>query len=246
MLGAEILSLVLAWGIGNWLRLTRPQMGSFILVSGFGSSALLGYALIGQVFPDNINAMTEAVVITELGVGPALFTLGTMIALYYGSAEIDTRGRVMAVLSFFKSPIFFSVVAGILWALLDIFVEGDLLTPLFNSFDILASANTFLVALTVGVVLKFSQFRAVMVMAASACLIKLVLKPVMVWAPTLFLSLQGWQGQVLVLEAAMPSALLTVVLANTYGCDAKRASKLVFATTVVSMVTLVLMFRLLA
>ena len=42
----------------------------------------------------------------------------------------------------------------------------------------------------------------------------------------------------------MDSALLTVVLGNTYGCDAKLALKLVFATTGVSMVTLVLMFHL--
>jgi malate permease and related proteins len=245
MLGAELLSLLIAWKVGNALRLTRPQQGSFMLVSGFGSSALLGYALIEQIFPGNINAMTEAVVITELGVGPALFTLGTMIALYYGSAEVDTQGRIKAVLSFFKSPICFSVVTGIVWALSGIPVTGMVLTPFFKCFEILASANTFLVALTVGVILRFSGIRTVAVMAACVCLIKLVLKPILVWGPTNFLSLQEWQVQILVLEAAMPSALLTVVLANTYGCDAKLASKLVFATTVVSMATLILMFRLL-
>ena len=245
MLGAELLAVLLAWKVGHLFGLNRPQQGSFMLVSGFGSSALLGYALIGQVFPGNINAMTEAVVVTELGVGPALFTLGTMIALYYGSAEVDTRGRIQAVLSFFKSPICFSVVLGLVWALLKIPVDGVCLAPFFKCLEILASANTFLVALTVGVVLQFSGLRTVAAMAASVCLIKLILKPIIVWGPTNFLTLPDWQVQVLVLEAAMPSALLTVVLANTYGCDAKLASKLVFATTLVSMVTLVIMFSLL-
>lgn len=245
MLAAEVLSLILAWFIGKRLQLAPPQLGSFMLVSGFGSSALLGYALIGQVFPGNIAAMTEAVLITEVGVGPALFTIGTMIAMYYGSSDIDTRGRIKAALAFFKSPICCAVAAGILWASLDLPVKGLLLSPVFQALHILASANTLMVALTVGVVLQFSEMRAILTMAFFACAIKLILKPAMVWLPTLAMGLQDWQVQILVLEAAMPSALLTVVLANTYGCDAKLASKLVFATTVVSIATIIVMFTVL-
>jgi len=44
----------------------------------------------------------------------------------------------------------------------------------------------------------------------------------------------------------MPSAMLSVVLASSYGCDAKLASKLVFTTTLGSSITVPLMFRLLA
>ena len=245
MLAAEVLSLILAWFIGKRLQLAPPQLGSFMLVSGFGSSALLGYALIGQVFPKDIAAMTEAVLITEVGVGPALFTIGTMIAMYYGSSDIDTRGRIKAALAFFKSPICCAVAAGILWASLDLPVKGLLLSPVFQALHILASANTLMVALTVGVVLQFSEMRAILTMAFFACAIKLILKPAMVWLPTLAMGLQDWQVQILVLEAAMPSALLTVVLANTYGCDAKLASKLVFATTVVSIATIIVMFTVL-
>ena len=67
----------------------------------------------------------------------------------------------------------------------------------------------------------------------------------MVWAPTLAMDLQDWEVQVLVLEAAMPSALLTVVFAKTYGCDAKLASKLIFATLVGSSITVIAMIGLL-
>jgi predicted permease len=245
MVGAEVLSLILAWLIGKRLRLESPQLGSFMLVSGFGSSALLGYALIGQIFPGNTAAITEAVLITEVGVGPALFTIGTMIAMYYGSNGADTRARIMAALGFFKSPICCAVVAGIAWTSLDLPVRGMILDPVFQSLQILSSANTLMVALTVGVVLQFSEMRAVMTMAFFACLLKLVLKPVMVWLPTLAMDLHTWQVEILVLEAAMPSALLTVVLANTYGCDARLASKLVFATTMAGIATIIVMFRLL-
>ncbi|WP_169745669.1 AEC family transporter [Sulfurovum lithotrophicum] len=57
-------------------------------------------------------------------------------------------------------------------------------------------------------------------------------------------SLEAWQLQVLLLEAAMPSAMLSVVLAKRYGCDANLAAKLVFITLVGSLFTIVFMMNL--
>ncbi len=245
MVAAELISLALAWEIGRRLRLENPQMGAFMLTSAFGSSSFLGYALISQVFPGNIDTITEAVIISEVGLVPVLFTVGTMVAIYYGRSDLDSRGRLLASTSFFKSPLFFSLVAGVCWSMLQLPVEGALLTPIFHFLGVLSSANTFLVAMTVGVLLHFSGMRAIVWVVLFAILIKLILKPLIVWVPTLAMDLQDWQLQVLVLEAAMPSALLTVVFAKTYGCDAKLASKLIFATLVGSSITVIAMIGLL-
>ena len=78
MFGTEMVLMGIAWSVGRLLQLGRAQMGSFIIVSMFGSSSLLGYALILQLFPDNIAAVTEAAIISELGVGLPLFTIGVM------------------------------------------------------------------------------------------------------------------------------------------------------------------------
>ncbi|WP_345985114.1 AEC family transporter [Sulfurimonas sp. HSL-1656] len=80
MLAGELLLFVLAWGAGRVMGLSAPKMGSFILASVFGSSALLGYALVAEVFGKNAAAMAEASLVSELGVGLPLFTLGAMIA----------------------------------------------------------------------------------------------------------------------------------------------------------------------
>lgn len=245
MLMAEMLALALAWAGGRAMKLANPQQGALMLVSGFGSSSLLGYALISEMYPNKVQALTEAVVISEIGVGPALFTIGTMLAIYYGSQEVDMKGRVSAAIHFFHSPIFFSVVAGLIWSSLKLPIDIPVLDTIFQGLRVLASANTFAVALTVGVLLHFSGLRAVLGMAALAGFLKLILKPVMVWLPTLAMNIPDWQVQVLVLEAAMPSAMLSVVLASSYGCDSKLASKLVFATTMASSITVLLMFRLL-
>jgi predicted permease len=245
MLAAEIACLALAWLVGRRMRLAPPQLGTVVLVAGFGSSSLLGYALISQVYGGDIQAIAEAVVISELGVGPALFILGTMIALYFGSGRDDAGGRMAEALRFFRSPIFFSVVAGLLWSTLKLPTAGPYVDVPFQAMELLGSANTFLVALTVGVLLHFQGLRSLLALVAVVCAIKLILKPVMVWLPSLALGMTATQTQILVLEAAMPSALLTVVLASTYGCDARLASKLVFATSLASAVTVVTMFRLL-
>lgn len=246
MVAAELVCVVLAWVVGRRLHLENAQMGAFILVSAFGSSSFLGYALISQVFPGNIDAMTEAVIISEVGLVPVLFTVGTMVAIYYGKSDLDSKGRLLATTEFFKSPLFFSLIAGVCWSMLHLPVEGKLLTPIFHFLDVLSSANTFLVAMTVGVLLHFSGMRRIVWVVIFVVLIKLILKPLIVWVPSLAMDLQDWQVQVLVLEAAMPSALLTVVFAKTYGCDAGLASKLIFATLLLSSISIITMFALLA
>ena len=105
------------------------------------------------------------------------------------------------------------------------------------------TANTLMVTLLVGVLLKFQGIGAVAVAGVAVALNKLILKPVMIWLPTLAMGLPDWQVQVLVLEAAMPSALLTVALCRSYGCDAGLASRMVFLTTALSAVTIPVMFR---
>ena len=245
MLGAEILALALGWLAAKTLRMDRASTGAVVLVSGFGSSSLLGYALISQAFPGNVAAMTEAVMVSELGVGPALFTLGTMIAIYYGNEEASPEGRVKAALAFFKSPIFISVIAGLAWAVFRLPTDGPIMGTLIQVLKAAGTANTLMVTLLVGVLLKFQGLGAVAVAGAAVALNKLILKPVMIWLPTLIMGLPDWEVQVLVLEAAMPSALLTVALCRSYGCDAGLASRMVFLTTALSAVTIPVMFSLL-
>jgi|LGVE01.1.fsa_nt_gb predicted permease len=245
MLGSEIILLFIAWGTGRLLGLTHSQMGSFLLVSAFGSSALLGYAIIVQLFPDNSNVIAEAAFVSELGVGLPLFTIGVMTMIYYGSSAKKEINVFSEALLFFKSPIFLSIAAGMIWSLLALPTTGLIVTPLFDALHIVAKANTFLVALTVGVLLQFGSFRDILWMAVAVVVIKLILAPVLVYIPASFLTLETWQMQVLILEASMPSAMLSVVLAKRYGCDAGLAAKLVFVTLIVSLLTAAMMLRVL-
>lgn len=244
MLTGELLLFFLAWAAGRKLALSAAGMGSFILVSVFGSSALLGYALVAEVFQNNAGAMAEASLISELGVGLPLFTFGAMIAMHYGHKKAQ-RAEAGGAAAFFRSPIFMAIVAGSAWSLAGLPLHGMVIEPLFNAVHVIAQANTLLVTLLVGVTLGFDRLKAIAGIAAVVLLLKLVASPLLVAVPARCFVSEPWQLQVLVIESAMPSAMLSVAFARRYGCDVQLASKLVFATLIGSMVTVTVMMRLL-
>lgn len=242
MLIGELVVFFLARESGRRLGLTRAQTGSFILAAVFGSSALLGYALVGEVFPHDAGAMAEASLVSELGVGLPLFTLGAMIAMQYGDKQAQAGPGALA---FFHSPMFIAIAVGSAWSMAGLPVTGAAIDPLFDAVHIVAKANTLLVTLLVGVTLGFDRFKEIAGVVVVALVLKLIVSPLLIAFPASYLALESWQMQVLVIEAAMPSAMLGVAFAKRYGCDVRLASKLVFATLIGSMVTVALMLRLL-
>ncbi len=98
--------------------------------------------------------------------------------------------------------------------------------------------------MTVGVLLHFTTLRRIIGIALAAIVIKLLLSPLLIYLPASMLPLETWQMQVLLLEASMPSAMLSVVLAKQYGCDAELAAQLVFITLFVSLFTTAFMIGL--
>ena len=71
MMMTEVVCMAVAWVAARLLRLPNSQKGPFILASAFASATILGYPLVRQIFPDNAQAMPDAIVTSELGVGNA-------------------------------------------------------------------------------------------------------------------------------------------------------------------------------
>lgn len=243
---ATLICLALGWVVGRLLKADAPAMGAIILCSGIGSSSFLGFALIAQVFPHHNAAMAEAVVISSLGAMPILFTVGSLIALYYGSTDAASAGRLKSALSYFHSPIFLSFVAGIVIKL----VFGVIEHPAYDSFldgvRVLGAANTFLVTLAFGLLLRLEAVRAMLMVAVGVGTVKLIIMPVVLWLQQSVLNLEDWQADVLVLEGAMPASTLAVILCSAYGCDARLGSKIVFFTTIAAIITVPLIYEILA
>ena len=239
---ATLLCLALGWVIARLVRADPQATGAIILCSGFGSSSLLGFALIEQVFPNDHAAMAEAAVLSNLGVTPIMFTIGPLIALYYGSPDAAPEGRLRSALSYFYSPLFLSFVGAIVVTLVFGVIEHPVYESFLDGVRVLGAANTFLVTLSFGLLLRLEAARAVIVVAACVGVAKLVIMPVLLWIQEHAFVLETWQVDVLVLEGAMPSSTLAVILCSAYGCDARLGTKIVFFTTIASIVTVPLVF----
>jgi predicted permease len=110
---------------------------------------------------------------------------------------------------------------------------------------VMGQANTFLVTLTVGLLLQLRFPGKILLAAALVASIELLVMPLLAWPAARGLGPSEWQLEVLLLEAGMPSAMLAVALCSCYGCDDRLAASLVLAATTLSVVTLPAIFVLL-
>jgi len=243
MLALEISVVLFAWFISIKLKFTKEKQGAIVFCSAFGSSAFLGYPLIMEVFPNKPEALTEAILISEIGVGYPIFILGPILASYFSSKENDKKAIISSSTGFFKSPVFAALVAGLIWGTLKLPTENNLITaPLFQLGNVLASALTPVAILSVGLIFKLPLIKKILIPLFIVVLLKLILKPL---AGGYFASLlafpQLWRDVITIL-AAMPPAILGVVFLKRYGGDASLASALLLAASVISIVTLLGVF----
>ena len=245
MVSATLVCLALGWGIARSLRLNRPQTGAVILMTGFGGSSSLGFPIVDRVFSGDNAALTEVAAISGLGVQPIMFTLGTLIAIHFGTEERGQGGPFSALADYVKSPIFIAFVGGLLFSLAVPPGENAVYRGVMDGLHVIGNANTLFVTLSVGLLLHFGRLSDIVVIAVLVGVTKLIVMPILAWLPTLSMTFPDWQVQVLVLEAAMPSTMLPVAFCAVHGCDAQLAARLVFATTVASAITLPIVFSLL-
>ncbi len=243
MLALELSAIALAWTVSALLRFDRAQQGAIIFCSAFGSSTFLGYSLITQMYPNQPQAMTEAVLISEIGVGYTIFILGPVLAAHFGSGTSGAKSLWSSALSFFRSPVFFALLIGLLWGILGLPGEDNAyLAPIFRVCHILAAALVPVAILAVGLMFKLPSLRSILLPLGIVVLIKLLLKPLAAGAASSLLGFPDLWRAVLVLLAAMPPAVLGPVFLRRYGGDASLASALLLAATLISCGTLLIVF----
>jgi len=243
MLGLELFCIALAWTVSVLLKFNKTQQGAIVFCSAFGSSTFLGYSIILQMFPNTPEALSEAVLISEIGVGYPIFILGPILGAYFGSKELDTKLQWKASLNFFKSPVFFALLLGLLWGNFQLpGQENIFLAPLFQLCNVLAAALTPLAILSVGLMFKLPHLRKILVPLIIVILLKLIIKPLLASSLAIQFGFPELWKEVLVLLAAMPPAVLGTIFLKRYGGDASLASALLLAASLASCVTLMGVF----
>ncbi|MEM6461192.1 MAG: AEC family transporter [Pseudomonadota bacterium] len=238
LFGAIAPIMIIAWLIGRTVGLERPALGSLIMVSGFGGTGTLGFAIVQHVFGDDQQMMADAVVMGQFGnLLPAL-TVGVAVSIVFGrgsEAPVTVRSTLGPMVS---SPIFAATVLGIAASFLELKTTLWPLSLIYEYLHIASATLSVFVAFAIGLMLKPIPYRAIALLTAVAVVLKLIVEPVIGWSMTLLVALPDMERQLLILDTALPTGTIAAVVASRYGCDGAIASALVVATLIVSLVLL--------
>ncbi|HMM47816.1 MAG TPA: AEC family transporter [Thiobacillaceae bacterium] len=223
-LGAAALVL-LATPLGRGL--SRPQCGAAILASGFGNVLFFGYPFLTTVF--GAAGARYPFFADMLATTPLVWSLGVWIAYRYGShTEHASFLRMWLTL-----PPVWGFALGIA-----VNLSGADLTPLVEAAHWAGSPTIPLMLFVLGLTIPWGALRpqrSVMVALA----IKLALMPLFALGLA-FVSPAGLTepAQAAVLEAAMPTMVMVIALADRFGLDTRLAGLIMGWSTLSGLVTL--------
>jgi predicted permease len=231
--------LALAFAVFHFLPIPGPTKGAMMLGAAFGNVTYLGLPVLLGTFPGHATQVSEVAVLFEVTKSSLNLTLGAMIAIAYGSQEAITFRKT--AFEALKLPPIWALVIAVLWKVSRLPCPPALL----DAAAILAAAVNGIMMLSLGMALRFKMSR-LMALALPVAVIKLVLSPLLVAQVVGPLGISGLYGSAAILEAAMPSQLLSFVIASKFKLDDESLAFVIMVDTLLAFVTLPLVHSLLA
>jgi malate permease and related proteins len=210
------------------LRLDRMTLSSFLLVAMFSNSG--NYALPVVLFAFGREALSFASVYFVTS-AILIYTAGILVAASgHGSIRL-------ALARLLKVPAIYAVTAAVLVLSTHATVPAAVMRPV----GLLSDAAIPIMLLVLGMQLERAVVPKHPLAVAAAVVLSLVVAPSIAFGLTWLLGLTGAARQAAIIEASMPAAVITTVLALEFDLDAAFSTSVVFFTTLLSPITLVLL-----
>jgi hypothetical protein len=207
--------------------LSNPARGAIMLASGFGNVLFFGYPFLTTVYGE--SGARYPFFVDMLAATPLLWSLGVWIA--YRCGRHEEHASFLAI--WLRLPPVWGFAAGIA-----VNLSGADLNPLVEAARWAGSPTIPLMLFVLGLTIPWHDLRpqrAVFV----AMGIKLALMPLL--ALGLALAWPGRlsePGEAAILEAAMPTMVMVIALADRFGLDARLAGLIMGWSTLTGLVTL--------
>jgi predicted permease len=243
ILASLIICILIVYGICLAFHLPARTTGTLIIVGTFGSTSTFAVPLLVNIFGYGSEALAQGITMATLGVALPFFTIGVLIADFFGRKEENAGHSKLATLKdFLSTPVFIAFVLGIIASILTSYyrVPGSVVfTEIFTGFfDVIKHSVDLLVWIAIGLMLKPVKIKKFIPLLALVVLIKMLLQPVLALFLTHAAGLPFLTRDIILIESAMPSGAIAAVLADRYGCDGPLAAALVVATYLTSLVTI--------
>lgn len=210
------------------LRLDRGMLAAFMLVAISSNSGNYGLPVTSLAFGRDALAFASVYFVTS-----AIFssTGGVLIA---ASGRLTVRD---ALARLFRVPAFYAASAALITTALGAEPPGIIMRPI----GMLAEAALPLMIVVLGMQIERATMPARPVVVATAVLVSLVLMPLAAFGWARAVGLQGPAFQAGVLQASMPTAVMTTILALEFDTHPQFVTSVVCVATLVSPLTLTLL-----
>ena len=221
MLSLSILALLLGKAIG----LDRPHILVMLLIATFGNNGNYGLPLISFAFGE--EALAHATI--YFVVMAILINTGGVLIASLGHADLRT-----ALLGLFKIP----TVYGVLLAGLLNLLNFELPVSLSRTIDLAAGATIPIMLVMLGLELTRTQWSHDWRALGLGVFLRLIAGPVIALLLAGLFGLQGPARQSNIVQAGMPAAVTTAVLATEYHLEPELTTAIIMISTVLSPLTL--------
>jgi predicted permease len=212
---------------GRLLRLDRRLLASLIIVSVLVNSGNYGLAATKFAFGD---AALPRALVCFVASTVVTYTFGVLLASLGKASASEAFRNVLLV------PAFYGLIAAA------VVRQGDYEPPLFlmRTATLLSDAAIpsmlIVLGLQIAEIRSLARSRIGLILAAG--FLQLILTPLVALALVQAVGLSGIARQAAVLQASMPAAVITTVLAVEYDLDQPLITGCVFLTTLLSPLTL--------
>ena len=230
-LGAVVVALVVAKIVTKLVRLPQNRAGIFAFMLVFGNTGFIGLPVLNGLLG------SEAVfygALCDSSYDIFMFTIG--ITLIRNSAA-EEKMSTLQTLKGLINPCFIGVLIGLALFICGITLPAVIAEPM----DRIGNVTSPLAMMVVGSHLANIRLRDLITNkhAYLVCLMKLIVFPLIALVIVrLTIGTGSLLASVIILEAAMPCAMLTVILSERYKADVEFASAGVMLTTLLCIVTI--------
>lgn len=230
-------ALLLSWLVCKQCKNNARVTGAVILAASFPNATYLGYPVLTNTLGEWAGPV--AIQYDLFACSPLLLTLGIMIAAHYG----DNIKNQKPLLEILKVPPLIAAFFATSLNILDI----EPIIEITGLLSLMASVVIPVMLFVIGLALKqgFDELKHINTVIPIS-IIQLVIMPLIVFGSTSMLNLSDDLRSAIILEAAMPSMALGVVLCDRYGLNTGVYASAVTLTTLFSIISLPLWFNIIS
>ena len=209
--------LFCSWPVARLLHLPRATRGGFLLGTGCINSVYFAYPVVLATLGD--KGLAQAILF-DLGQTTLTLTVIYAVAVWHGAKSATARS---AMRRFVSSPPLWALCLSLLLTLLGLHLPGwlhDALTPIHLT-------TTPLASLVLGLSISFSAVRRTWALALLGVGMRMIGGLLLGFAVAYGLDLAGMERAIVILVAAMPSAVTAVIFATDTGLDEDLVTSIV-------------------